>query len=127
LVINLSLQDLFARGLVDILPELCNPDSTWNKFLSPKGIRAKIDLNNEWDFRRITAQYKRMYCMFTQNGPEITFRSLTNAQELLLGDPYSSGAVKEEGFRILQDEIDMIGRPKPRRVRRKTAILDDQS
>ena len=45
--------------------------------------------------------------MFTQNGPERTIESLTNAQELFIGDLFILGEVKEEGFRILQDEIDI--------------------
>lgn len=66
--------------------------------------------------------------MFTQNGPERTVESLTNAQELFMRDPFVLGEVKEEGFRILLDEIDMMVRPKPRRVRLKPTMLDeDQS
>jgi hypothetical protein len=125
LVINLSLQDLFDRGLKDILPELCNKDTTCNKFLWPKAIRAKISLNNESNFHKVAVQLRRMYCMFTQNGRERTVESLTNAQELFMGDPFVLGEVKEEGFRILQDEIDMMVRPKPRRVRLKPTMLDE--
>jgi hypothetical protein len=42
-----------------------------------------------------------------------------------MGDPFVLGEVKEEGFRILLDEIDMMVRPKPRRVRLKPTILDE--
>jgi hypothetical protein len=64
--------------------------------------------------------------MFTQNGREKTIRSLTNAQELLQGDPFLLGAVKEEGFRILQDEIEIMERPKPRRVMKPTMLDNGQ-
>jgi hypothetical protein len=82
LVINLSLQDLFDRGLKDILPELCNKDTTCNKFIWPKAIRSKTSLNNESNFHKVAVQLRRMYCMFTQSGPERTVESLSNAQEL---------------------------------------------
>ena len=73
-------------GLQDILPELCNMDTTYNNFLSPKAIRAKIDLNSDFDFRKITARFKEVYCILTQQGPKRTGTSLAIAQALLCGD-----------------------------------------
>jgi len=103
-------------------------DTTYNNFLSPKAIRAKIDLNSDFDFRKITARFKEVYCILTQQGPKRTGTSLAIAQALLCGDQSLPPAVTEEGFQILQKEIEILARPRARKIvlRQKVTVAGEE-
>jgi hypothetical protein len=113
---QMTLHDLYNRGLLKLLPELEEKDEYYNRYIWPKRIRERISDNCGRNSVEIAKRFKEIFCMITQddNGP--TVESLKTAQSLLDDDQCTTAEVRECGIRILYEQRDKLGRPLPSHV-----------
>jgi hypothetical protein len=107
--LQVSLQELSDRSTQACIPELDKP--VGRQRLWPKGIRARIHENSDFDFAKTAKRFVNLYSILTQDRQNKTKDSLVMAQALLYDDEFLEPAVKEEGYGVLQCEIATIRAP----------------
>lgn len=122
---QLSLEELFNRGLERVLPELFETVGPKNSIPGPKEIRDGIGKNASWKPTVGASRYLDIYNMITQGSAGKTAASLSSTKALLNDDRFlKESAVQEEGNRLLEEEYRSIADKGPCRVmvRRKVHI-----
>jgi hypothetical protein len=114
---QMTLHELYNRGLRKLLPELKEKDDYCNRYIWPKRIRERISDNCSCNSVKIAKRLKEIFCMITQddNGP--TVESLKTAQSIVDDDQYISAEVREHVVRILYEQQDKLSQQLPRSKR----------
>jgi hypothetical protein len=111
---QVTLQDLFDRDLLTLLPELEETDEYYGRYLWPKRIRERIFEHCDGRSEKIAERFKHIFCILTQRGSRYIVESLKSAQLLMDDDPLIRTEVREDRFRMLLEEQDALTR-RPRR------------
>jgi hypothetical protein len=126
---QMTLQGLFHRKLLTLLPELDENDDRYG-YIWPKRIRERISKSCDGHSEKIAERFKRIFCIIMQCDNRCTLEALKSAQLLMNDDLLIRPEVREDGFRILLEAQDALTR-RPRRIvcpirgKKKIGFSDD--
>jgi hypothetical protein len=82
---QMTLQDLFDRNLLNLLPELDEKDDRYG-YIWPKRIRERISRSRDGNSEKIAERFTHIFCIMTKCDNGCTLEALKSAQLLMNDD-----------------------------------------